>query len=268
MEEELVVRRLGWAGLELEAGGRRLVIDLFENRHAFEPFMEVNGELPVPSGPVDVALVTHLHADHTDPDALSRSLVEGARLYRPASAPGDDLDRYMTSAAEQGIASAGIDAVVVEPWQTFEEGPFTITAVPATDGFGDPQVSWVVEAAGRRIFHGGDTMFHGAWFPIASRFKPFDAAFLPINGPKCSFPHRQPASPFPVALDPQQAAAAAAMLGAELAVPIHYEGIDVPGIYEPVADPEAVFRRESESRDLMVEVLSPGEALEWTQVSA
>ncbi len=263
MEEELVVTRLGWAGLELEAGGGRLVIDLFENRHAFEPFMEVSGELPAPSGPVDVALVTHLHADHADPDALSRSLAEGARLYRPAPAPGDDLDRYSTSAAEKGISSAGIDAVVIEPWQTVEEGPFTITAVPATDGFGDPQVSWVVEAAGRRIFHGGDTMFHGAWFPIASRFKPFDAAFLPINGPRCSFPHRQPASPFPVALDPEQAAAAAAMLGAELAVPIHYEGIDVPGIYEPVAEPAVAFEAEAANREIAVRLLGVGQDLAW-----
>jgi L-ascorbate metabolism protein UlaG (beta-lactamase superfamily) len=264
MEEELVVTRLGWAGLQLEAGGQRLVIDLFENRHAFEPFMEVKGELPGPSGPVDVALVTHLHADHADPAALSRAMTEGAKLYRPASAPGDDLDRYSTSAAETGIAEAGIDAVIVEPWQTFDEGPFTVTAVPATDGFGDPQVSWVVEAAGRRIFHGGDTMFHGAWFPIASRFKPFDAAFLPINGPKCNFPHRQPASPFPVALDPTQAAAAAAMLGAELAVPIHYEGIDVPGIYEPVEEPAAAFEAEAAERGTAVRLLGVGQSLPWS----
>ena len=55
------------------------------------------------------------------------------------------------------------------PWETEEIGPFTITAVPAVDGFGDPQVSWVIAAAGRRILHAGDTLFHGSWWLIAGR---------------------------------------------------------------------------------------------------
>lgn len=263
MEDRLVVRRLGWAGLELEAGERRLVIDLFEDHHAFDPFMEVSGELPPPSGPVDVALVTHLHADHTDPGALARALTPTAKLYRPGPAPGDDLDRASTARAEAGLVAAEIDAVTIEPWQAFEEGPFTITAVPAVDGFGDPQVSWVVEAAGRRIFHGGDTVFHGAWWPIASRFKPFDAVFLPINGPVCDFPHRQPPSPFPVALDPERAAVAAEMLGAEIAVPIHYEGIEVPGIYEPVERPAETFEAAAAGRGVVNRLLAIGDELGW-----
>ena len=76
MEEELEVRRLGWAGIQLTFDNHDLVIDLFEERNAFAPFIEeVTGELPPPSGPVDVALVPHLHADHTDPGATGRSLM-------------------------------------------------------------------------------------------------------------------------------------------------------------------------------------------------
>ena len=70
----------------------------------------------------------------------------------------------------------------LDPWQTVTVGPFTVTALPAADGTGDPQVSWAVEAGGRRIVHGGDTMFHGWWWRAAQAAGPFDAAFLPING--------------------------------------------------------------------------------------
>ncbi len=266
METELQVRRLGWAGIELTTDGRSLVIDLFEDRHAMAPFIEeVTGPLHPPSGPIDVALVTHLHADHTDAAAIGRAARPGARVLRPGPAPGTDLDRAATIMAEQGLAALDAEVEVLEPWETREAGPFQVTAVPAVDGFGDPQISWVVEAAGRRILHGGDTVFHGAWWPIASRFKPFDAVFLPINGAICDFPHRQPPSPFPASLAPDQAAAAAAILGADLAVPIHYDGIEVPGLYEQVHDPAAAFAAAAAAHDLEARILAPGEPLAWAR---
>jgi L-ascorbate metabolism protein UlaG (beta-lactamase superfamily) len=263
-ETELQIRRLGWAGIELRAAGRSLVIDLFEDRHAMAPLIEeVTGPLPAPSAPVDVALVTHLHADHADPAAIGRAARPGVRVLRPGPAPGTDLDRAATIQAEQGLATLEAEVEVLEPWETREAGPFRVTAVPAVDGFGDPQVSWVVETAGRRILHGGDTMFHGAWWPIASRFKPFDAVFLPINGPICNFPHRLPPSPFPVAMTPEQAAAAATMLGTELAVPIHYDGIEVPGLYEQELDPAGSFVAAAARHRLESRILAPGELLTW-----
>ena len=264
METELQIRRLGWAGIELNCDDHRLVIDLFENRTAMAPFIEeVSGPLPPPGGPVDLALVTHLHADHTDVPAIGRVLKSGGPLLRPGPAPGDDLDRAMTAVAEQEFTALDGDVRVLGNWESFEHGPFVATAVPAVDGFGDPQVSWVVEAGGRRIFHGGDTTFHGAFWPIASRFKPFDAVFLPINGPMCNFPHRQPPSPFPAALDPQGAAAAADILGANLAVPIHFDEIEVVGLYEQVENPGGAFSRETAARGITTRFVDPGQELEW-----
>jgi len=264
MEEELEVRRLGWAGIQLTFDNHDLVIDLFEERNAFAPFIEeVTGELSPPSGPVDVALVTHLHADHTDPGAIGRSLKPGGRVFRPDPAPGDDLDRASTMKAEMGLAELDAEVEVAELWETQVTGPFEITAVPAVDGFGDPQFSWVVEAGDHRIFHGGDTVFHGGFWPIASRFKPFDAVFLPVNGAVCNFPHRQPPSPYPVVLTPEKAAVAAAMLGAELAVPIHYNGIDEPGLYEPVDDAAERFAAAAAEQGVETKVLVPGEELSW-----
>ncbi|MDQ2700217.1 MAG: MBL fold metallo-hydrolase, partial [Actinomycetota bacterium] len=120
----------------------------------------------------------------------------------------------------------------------------------------------VVEAGSRRIFHGGDTIFHGFWWPIATRFQPFDAVFLPVNGAICNFPHRQPPSPFPAAMNPEQAAVSAAMLGARLAVPIHYDAIGQDGLYEQADDPASRFLVAAGEQGIPGQVAGVGEWLE------
>jgi L-ascorbate metabolism protein UlaG (beta-lactamase superfamily) len=112
-----------------------------------------------------------------------------------------------------------------------------LTALPAVDGTGDPRVSWLVEADGRRVLHLGDTMWHGWWWRIRERFGAPDVVLAPINGARLTFPHRRPASPFPGAMHPEQASVAAELRDAERLVPIHYGSYDVPGVYEPVASP-------------------------------
>src|SRR4051812_17879508 len=61
------IRRLGWAGLEIEAEGAVAVVDLFEDVGWMAEYVgAARGPLPPPeaAGGVDVALVTHLHSDH------------------------------------------------------------------------------------------------------------------------------------------------------------------------------------------------------------
>ena len=140
-------------------------------------------------------------------------------------------------------------------------GPFAVTAVPAVDGFGDPQVSWVVAADGERILHGGDTLFHGAWWSIATRVGPIDTAFLPINAAVCSFPHRQPPSPFPATLDPAHAVAAAQLLRAGRVVPIHYGAIDGPPVYAPRRDALPELLRTAAEHGVPVAVVAPGDSV-------
>ena len=250
------IRRLGWAGIEIESGGQRLAIDPIVGLGDLEQFVgPPRTELPPPSGPLDVALVTHLHRDHADPDVLG----DVPHVLRPAVDEGEFLEVAATTAQE------AIGGTVVAPWETIAAGAFTVTAVPAVDGFGDPQVSWVVEADGRRILHCGDTVFHGHWWRIRMRCGPFDAAFLPVNGATCRFPHRTPASPFVADLDPKQAAAAAAILETPVAVPIHYDTIHAPPVYAQVDDPVGRFATAAGGR---ARVLAAGEELEWSSVPA
>jgi L-ascorbate metabolism protein UlaG (beta-lactamase superfamily) len=252
----MIIRRLGWAGIEVESDGQRLAIDAVASFGDLERFTGPSRTpLHAPSGPLDVALVTHLHRDHADPDVLA-----GVPLVlRPAANAGDAVAVAATAGQE------AIGGTVVAPWETVGAGAFTVTAVPAVDGFGDPQVSWVVETDGRRIIHCGDTLLHGHWWRIRTDCGPFDAAFLPANGAVCQFPHLTPHSPHPAVLDPEQAATAAALLDAAMAVPIHYDAIHHPPFYAQVDDPAGRFTSAAGAR---ARVLAIGEELEWRSAPA
>ncbi|MFC3451594.1 MBL fold metallo-hydrolase [Amycolatopsis speibonae] len=255
------VRRLGWAGLEIEAAGERLVIDYVQDLSSLFTGWKPGEGLATPSGNVTAALVTHLHRDHTDAAALADVLTPGAPVLRPAPGRGDDVDNVTTLPAERELTLHRLATEAVDAWSTRDVGSFQVTAVPAVDGLGDPQLNWVVQADGQRVFHGGDTMFHGCWWLIARRFGPFDAAFLPANGAVVDAPHLQPPSPLPAAMDPRQAAAAAAILGTRYAVPMHYEAEQPDKVagYVEVLDPEAEFRAHAGPR---AHVLPIGEWLD------
>ncbi|WP_028934633.1 MBL fold metallo-hydrolase [Pseudonocardia spinosispora] len=258
------VRRLGWAGLEIEAGGARLVIDYVRDLSPLFTGWPRGEGLAVPSGTVTAALLTHLHRDHTDAAALADALAPGAPVLRPAPGHGDDVDNVTTLLAERELTRHRLATDVVDAWSSRELGPFHITAVPAVDGLGDPQLNWVVQADGQRVFHGGDTMFHGYWWLIARRFSPFDAVFLPVNGAVVDAPHLQPPSPLPAAMDPSQAAAAAEILDARHAVPMHYETDQPDKIagYAEVTEPANEFRTHARQR---AHVLPTGQ---WLNLAA
>jgi L-ascorbate metabolism protein UlaG (beta-lactamase superfamily) len=182
-------------------------------------------------------LVTHLHRDHADAAALAAALAPDAPVLEPPSWGGGSLEQAAVAQADAELSAADLDRRALDPWATVEVGPFAITAIPAADGTGDPQVSWLVEAGGPRLLHNCDTLFHGWWWRIAERFGAPDVVCAPINGARLTFPHRRPPSPLPGVMDPEQAALAADLLRAETVVPMHYGAYAAPGLYEPVADP-------------------------------
>jgi L-ascorbate metabolism protein UlaG (beta-lactamase superfamily) len=263
------LRWLGWAGAELEADGATVVIDPLEDAGAvFAPLGERAAGTPVPRvvpptpAKAVAGLVTHLHRDHTDASALTSALVPGAPVFEPPPGGGDSLEQLALMQADQELAASGLERRPTAPWESATAGRFTVTALPACDGIGDPQVSWLVERGGVRVLHLGDTTFHGWWWRMARRHGPFDVVLVPVNGAVLTFPHRQPSSPLPGALDPAQAAIAAQILGARLAIPIHAEGYEVEAIYEPVAGAAERFAEEAAQRGVPVRILELGEAIE------
>lgn len=260
---------LGWAGAEIEADGATVVIDPLGDAGAvFAALGEQAAGTPVPqvvpasAGSAVAGLVTHLHRDHADAAALTGALAPGAPVLEPPAGGGGPLEGLALAQAEHELTAAGLDRRPVAPWEAVTAGPFTLTALPASDGIGDPQVAWLVEAGGVRVLHLGDTMFHGSWWRMALRHGPFDVVLVPVNGAVVGFPHRVPASPLPAALDPAQAALAAEILGARLAIPIHAEGYEIDGVYRPVPDAAARFADAGAQRGVPVRILQAGETID------
>ena len=88
------IRWLGWAGVEIEARGERVVIDPLEDAAAVFAWLgERARAIPVPevvpAQPGAIAgLLTHLHRDHADAAALGSALRAGATVYEPVDAAG------------------------------------------------------------------------------------------------------------------------------------------------------------------------------------
>ncbi len=227
------LRRLGWAGIEIEYGGETLLIDYIQDtshlaviRSPDEPFPSCSNQ-----GFTSAALVTHLHTDHADPGALALALRNGAPIFRPTPAIGNEADLALTQHAEKEFDKYPLATLILGEWEERNVGPFRIFSAPAVDGFGDPQLSWIIECGGRGIIHAGDTLFHGYWWRIVNKFGPFDVAFLPINAPVIDFPPLQPMSPLEAVMTPEQAAIAAHILKARSVVPIHYGSLHKPPMY-------------------------------------
>ena len=259
------IRWLGWAGVEVEALGERVVVDPLADagavfaalgeRVVVDPLADAGavfaalGERAAGTRVPDIvaaapgalaAMITHLHRDHADAAAIAAAIAPGATVYEPLGYGGTRVEQAAIAQADHELNAAGLSRRDAETWSSATAGPFTLTALPAVDGTGDPQVSWLIEADDTRVLHLGDTLFHGWWWRIAERYGAPDVVLAPINGARLTFPHRVPASPLAAVMEPEQAALAAHLLRAERLVPIHYDGYELPGVYEPV--PDAVER--------------------------
>lgn len=243
----LRIQRLAWAGIRLQLPGATLFIDPLINPETWGAALK-DPLVPVGDAVGDTyVLISHVHGDHFDAMAVAEALGKGGALVHPAGTHPLPIPQ-------------GARARPSALWEPQLLGDFTATAVPALDGYGDPQVSWVVSAGGRRIFHGGDTLWHGHWWRIGRQYGPFDAAFLPVNGARFGF--REPVSGQPGVLTPEQAVAAATILGARKLVPIHY-GVSGMEKYVEVEDPIGRLRTAARERSIAIQPIAPGTWVDW-----
>lgn len=258
------IRRLGWAGIELSTQGSSLVVD-FVRDFALLTATQPHGAFVDPAHPAIAALVTHLHEDHTDVTAIESAVGPRGLVLRPEPFTATVQEAPFTEAAEAQLVNSSLRVQTVTAWHRIDLGPFTITAVPAVDGLGDPQVNWVIEADGQRVFHGGDTMFHGYWWLIARRLGPIDLAALPVNGATVDVPHLQPPSSSPAVMTPEQAAQAAAILRAKAVIPMHF-GVHQPPGYVEETDPVDRLIEAAGHHAIQVRTLDPGVSAEVGQI--
>lgn len=204
----------GHATCTVEDSGVRVLTDpLFARRLAH--LRRRRGAPPPPDAwQADLALVSHLHADHLHLPSLAR-LAPGTRVLVPRGA---------TRAVPGLRRLAGLRITEVAPGDRFEAGGLVVRVVPARhDGrrlplgpHRSPALGYVVEGAARTYF-AGDT---GLFETMAEEVGPVDVALLPVGGwgPYLGEGH----------LDAGRAAQALARLAPRSAVPVHY------GTYWPI----------------------------------
>ena len=160
---------------------------------------------------VDAVLVSHIHYDHLDMPSLQR------------------LGKEMPVVAPRGAGAlirrkAGITNVLeLRPGEQIEIGAVTVKATHAAHdpgrlpfGVRAEPLGYLIEGGGRSVYFAGDTdVFAGM-----ADLSPVDVALLPIGGwgPTMGPGH----------MDPGRAAEAAGLLGARVAIPIHW------GTYYPI----------------------------------
>lgn len=153
--------------------------------------------------PLAGVVISHGHYDHFDMDAF-------------AAYP----DKSVPMAVKRGLAakarSHGFTTVTeLDAWESTDLGPVRITATPAKHKV--PEVTFVLESAGRRVFFGADTMRIAELDEVAHRFGEIDLALLPINGLTI-----RPLFNRQVVMNAAEAADLTRTLRPRLAVPIHY----------------------------------------------
>jgi L-ascorbate metabolism protein UlaG (beta-lactamase superfamily) len=164
--------------------------------------------VPLQARSADVAVVSHLHADHLHIGSL-RLLGERMRIVVPHGAR--DLIRGPAVEVANRVEEIG-------PGERLQVGDVEIEATPAHhDGrrrpgsrHKGPALGFVLRNADSRVWFAGDTGLFAGLDAIA----PVDVALVPVGGwgPTLG-PHH---------LDPEQAVEAVHRVGAHHAVPLHY----------------------------------------------
>jgi L-ascorbate metabolism protein UlaG (beta-lactamase superfamily) len=185
---------------------------------------------------VDVVTASHGHTDHLDAETLRAVLGNRTQLVCPAEI------------AELAHERAGVEPVTLRDGESVRLAGFTIERVPAAhEHLSGEFAGFVVSSGPHRIYHAGDTVWHDT---IVDRVRAHEVtvALVPING-------RAPERGVAGNLDGPEAARLAHAVGAQLAVPMHFD------MFEFNTEPPDEFVRAAARIGQPVHVLRAGERL-------
>ncbi|MGW8066836.1 MBL fold metallo-hydrolase [Streptomyces ziwulingensis] len=204
MNTPLAATRIGHACQLVEIGETRILTDpWFTETATYHPGEQLATTV-AGLGRIDAVVVSHEHYDHCDLDAL---LDGGFDLSVPLIGPGT----VATIARSKGFR----DVRTIEAWETTTVGPLVVTATPGEHGV--HEVTFVLQAEGRTVFFGGDSLRVPELDTIPDRIGPVDLTILPTNG-LCV----RPLGMRQFVMDAEQAAGLTAALRPTLAIPHHY----------------------------------------------
>jgi len=223
---------LGHATFYLEGEGIKALIDPFLTGNPWgiakpEDFKEL-----------DYIFVTHGHGDHLG-DAVEIAKNTGATIVSIF-----EVAQYCQA------KGANVHAMHIGGSYKFPFG--RVKLVPASHGssvieddrvitLGSP-CGIIIEVEGKNVYHAGDTGLI-ADMELIGRYEDIEIALLPIGG---NF-----------TMDVKDASIAAELIKPKVAVPMHFKTWPIID-----ADPEE-FKKVTESRGVKVQVLNPGEELEF-----
>jgi L-ascorbate metabolism protein UlaG (beta-lactamase superfamily) len=188
--------------------------------------------------PIDAILLSHNHYDHLDVPTLRRLAAE----HRPSV--------FCPLGVAPLVRRCGLRAVrELDWWQSTIWHRREIHCVPAQhfsartpfDRNRTLWCGWVVKAGRGSIYFAGDTGFGEFFAEIGRRFTPLRLALLPIGAYEPEW------FMGPVHMTPEQAVKARAILGAAVAIGIHFGTFSLADDAE--ADPPARLRRALAGRD-------------------
>jgi L-ascorbate metabolism protein UlaG (beta-lactamase superfamily) len=222
----------GHATATVEFDGARVLTDpLLVDR--LGPLRRQVAPVPRAAATAELAVVSHLHADHLHLPSLQQ-LPAGTRIVMPRGSC-DFVRAHDPALAARVVELAPgerrtIDGIEIVATRAHHDG----RRRPGSRHRG-PALGSVLRGAGESIWFAGDTGLFGGLDEIG----PVDAALVPVGGwgPTLGPQH----------LDPDQAAQAVRRVGARAAVPVHY------GTYWPIG------LRRAAPRLFQVNCREPGE---------
>jgi len=182
--EGIEIKWLGHDGFLVKGNGKILCFDPFEAKAGAK---------------ADFIFVSHEHHDHLSPKDIEEFSKPSTIIIAAESCRGKIADAHFLR-PEQSIEIAGLKVRAVCAYNTDKfRSPGVHFHPKESNGIG-----FVVEFAGKRIYHAGDTDF----IPEMKKLGRIDVAFLPVSGT--------------YVMTPEEAVEAADAIRPKTVIPMHY----------------------------------------------
>ena len=194
------VTRIAHASVLLDFGNAKVLTDPWFSEkmhyHHGEPLGMSMEQLPK----LTAIVASHAHYDHFDIETLKRFPDKAVPFF-----VGPDM-------VDAARAAGFTNVRELAPWESVSVGPLTITATPAAHKV--PEITFVIQANGSTVYFGGDSKLIPELRELPKRFPSIQLALLSVNGLRVMGEQ--------VVMNAEEAAELAGVLGAEVAVPMHY----------------------------------------------